>query len=93
MSAERVRSYLLEKGVRYETHPHAVAYTTSEVAEAGHVPGEQMAKVVMLIAGGEPVMTVVSGDRMVDLEKVAVTLGAEEVRLADESEFASSFPD
>lgn len=93
MSAERVRSYLLEHGVRYETHSHPAAYTTSEVAEAEHRPGAQMAKVVMLIAEGKPIMTVVPGDRMVDLEKAAITLDMEQVRLADEAEFSPAFPD
>ncbi|HEX6222434.1 MAG TPA: YbaK/EbsC family protein [Acidimicrobiia bacterium] len=93
MSAERVRSYLMGHGVGYETQTHPVAYTTSEVAEAHHVSGHQMAKAVMLMAGDELVMAVVPGDRMVDLEKTATALNVEDVRLAEESEFSSSFPD
>jgi len=93
MPAERVRSYLMERGVSYETHTHPVAYTTSEVAEAGHVAGKQMAKVVMLKTEDGLAMAVVPGDEMVDLGKVAEALGAGEVRLAMEDEFAQSFPD
>lgn len=93
MSAERVRSYLMEHGVAYETHSHSVAYTASEVAEAEQVPGQRLAKAVMLMAGDDLVMAVVPGDRSVDLEKAAAALNVEEVRLADEGEFSPSFPD
>lgn len=93
MSAEKVRGFLMEHGVGYETHTHSLAYTTSEVAQAEHVPGRAMAKVVMLVADDRLVMAVVPGDEKVDLEKAAKTLDANEVRLAEESEFAPSFPD
>lgn len=93
MSAEQLRTYLMEHGVDYEIHQHPMAYTTSEVAEAEHIPGKAMAKPVMLMADDRLVMTVVPGDRMVDLEKAGEVLGAETVRLAEEDEFALSFPD
>lgn len=93
MSAERVRGYLTEHGVEYEIHPHTVAYTTSEVAEAEHVPGREIAKVVLLKAGEGLAMVVVPGDQMVDLEKAAGALGVADVRLAEESEFGQMFPD
>ncbi len=93
MSAERLRTYLMEHGVEYDIHQHAMAYTTPEVAEAEHVSGKEMAKPVMLMADDRLVMAVVPGDRMVDLEKAGKALGAETVRLAEEEEFARSFPD
>ena len=93
MSAEKVRSHLMEHGVGYETHTHPVAYTTSEVAQAEHVPGRAMAKVVMLIADDRLVMAVMPGDEKVDLEKATKALDAENVHLAEETEFAPSFPD
>jgi Ala-tRNA(Pro) deacylase len=83
----------MEHGVSYETHTHPVAYTTSDVAEVEHVSSKEMAKTVMLMAGDRLVMAVLPGDRMVDLEKAGRALGAERVRLAEEDEFAASFPD
>lgn len=83
----------MEHGVSYETHTHPEAYTTSEVAEAEHVAGSEMAKVVMLSSGNGLAMAVIPGDRMVDLGKAGAALGAEDVRLAEENEFAGSFPD
>lgn len=93
MSAEKVRGFLMEHGVEYSTDEHRLTYTTSETAEAGHVPGKDMAKVVLLMADGRLVMAVVPGDRRVDLDKAQATLGATEVRLAEEREFSPSFPD
>lgn len=93
MSAEKVRSYLMEHGVGYETQTHRVAYTTSEVAQAEHIPGQAMAKPVMLMADDQLVMTVMPGDEKVDLEKAGKALDAENVRLAEEDEFAPRFPD
>lgn len=93
MPAERVRNYLTEHGVAYETHSHPEAYTTSEIAEAGHIAGKEIAKVVILRAEDGLAMAVVPGDKMVDLEKAAAALGADDIRLAEESEFGRSFPD
>jgi Ala-tRNA(Pro) deacylase len=93
MSAERVRTYLMEHGVQYETHSHPTAYTTAETAAAEHVPGEQMAKVVLLKADDRLVMAVVPGNRMVDLGKAKAALNAGDVDLADEKDFAPVFAD
>lgn len=62
MSAEQVRTDLMDHGVGYETHTHPLAYTTNEAAEAGHVSGKEMAKPVMLIADDRLVMAVIPGD-------------------------------
>lgn len=93
MSAERVRRYLMENGVHYQTHSHATAYTTVETATAGKVNRHQMAKVVLLDVDDRLVMAVVPGDRMVDLDKVERVMAASHVELAAEQEFALAFPD
>lgn len=93
MTAEKVREYLLSHGVSYELDEHPVAYTAQEVAAAEHVPGDQFAKPVMLMADGKLVMVVLPAPSHVDLTKAAKALGCDEVRLATESEFAPAFPD
>lgn len=93
MSAQRVRNYLMENGVGYQTHTHPIAYTTNEVAEADHIPGRQMAKVVMLSGDHNLFMAVIPGDRRLDFEKAAAALRLGDVDLADEREFAPRFPD
>jgi Ala-tRNA(Pro) deacylase len=93
MSAEKLREYLLTHGVPYEVHEHALAFTTSRVAEVEHIPGKDIAKPVILMADGHFVMAVVPGHKHVDLNKVRAILGCESVRLAEESEFATAFAD
>lgn len=93
MSAETVRSFLMEHGVRYRMHSHTPAYTAPEVAEAEHVSGKEMAKAVMLFADDQLVMAVLPSDRKVDLDKAARALDVDTVRIARESEFSPRFPD
>lgn len=93
MSAEKIREYLLSRGVPYEVHEHPLAFTTSRVAEVEHVPGKEIAKPVILMADDHFVMAVVPGHKHVDLTKARDALGCDEVRLADEAEFAAAFED
>ncbi|MBI3286871.1 MAG: YbaK/EbsC family protein, partial [Chloroflexi bacterium] len=69
------------------------AYTAQEVAAAQHVPGKQVAKVVMVKAGKQLMMAVLPAPYRVDLKKLASALGAKSARLAREEEFEGIFPD
>ena len=93
MSGEKVRSFLMEHGVRYETRTHPKSFTIGETAEAERVPGEQMAKVVMLHTDEGLVMAVLPGNQMIDLDKAKAALHSTSVRLAAETEFSPQFPD
>ncbi len=93
MSAEKLREYLLTHGVPYEVHEHPLAFTTSRVAEVEHIPGKDIAKPVILMADDHFVMAVVPGHKHVDLHKARTALGCENVRLAEEAEFAEAFAD
>ncbi len=93
MSAEKLREYLLTHGVPYEVHEHPPAFTTSRVAEVEHVSGKEIAKPVILMADDHFVMAVVPGHKHVDLDKAKAVFGCDELRLAEESEFAEAFAD
>jgi Ala-tRNA(Pro) deacylase len=93
MSAEKLREYLLTRGVPYEVHEHPLAFTTSRVAEVEHVSGKEIAKPVILMADDHFVMAVVPGHKHVDLHKAREAFGCEDLRLADEAEFADAFID
>jgi Ala-tRNA(Pro) deacylase len=71
---------------------HRQAYTAQDVAAAAHVPGRELAKSVVIKADDRFVLAVLPAPRKVDLEGLRQTLGASEVRMAHESEFASLFP-
>jgi Ala-tRNA(Pro) deacylase len=77
--------------VSYEILNHPLAYTAQEIAATQHVPGAEMAKVVMLEVDGSLVMAVISGNHKISPETAAASLGAVHVRLATEDEFMSRF--
>jgi len=90
---ERLEAYLRENKVPFQIVHHPLAYTAQEVAAAEHVPGKMLAKVVMVFADGKLAMLTLPAPHRVDLTKAAAVLGAREVRLAHEEEFAAAFPD
>ncbi len=90
---QRVEKYLQEQGVRFESMTHPVAYTAQEVAAAQHVPGQQLAKVVLVDADGELVMLVLPASYRVEFPKLKSLLKAKKVRLAKEEEFGGTFTD
>jgi Ala-tRNA(Pro) deacylase len=63
------------------------------VAASEHVPGRMLAKTVMVLSDGEIAMLALPAPYQVDLEKAAAALGVDEVRLAEEEEFADTFSD
>jgi Ala-tRNA(Pro) deacylase len=90
---DRLESYLRDNQVSFETHHHPTAFTAQEVAASEHTPGRMVVKVVMVLADGELIMLAMPAPYQADLGKVGEALGATEVRLAHEDEFASAFPD
>jgi Ala-tRNA(Pro) deacylase len=90
---ERLEKYLRENGVPFEVMAHARSYTMQEVAAALHVPGKQVAKVVMVKADDVMVMLVLPAPYRLNLGKVRSMVGTKKVRLAEEGEFADLFPD
>jgi Ala-tRNA(Pro) deacylase len=90
---DRLEGYLREDQVSFETHHHPTAFTAQEVAASEHTPGKMVVKVVMVLADGELAMLAMPAPYQADLDRVAEVLGATEVRLAHEEEFAPAFPD
>jgi len=90
---EKLEAFLREHSVPFEVHHHPPAYTAQRVAQAEHVSGRLVVKVVMAFADGKMVMLAVPAHRNANLARAAETAGANEVRLAHEDEFAAAFPD
>ena len=61
-------------------------HTVAGAAEAVGCPECQVAKPIVLVADGEPVVCVVSGDRRVDPDRVCEVLDCAEVRRASADE-------
>jgi Ala-tRNA(Pro) deacylase len=93
MPASRLKEFLDSKGVKYITIPHRPAYTAMEVAESAHVPGQEMAKTVIVDVDGRLAMAVLPATRHVSAERLGRSVGAQHVGIAKEGEFRFDFPD
>ena len=88
----KLREFLDQNGVHYEVGSHRLAFTAQEVAAAQHVPGKELAKVVMLRSGTAFIMTVLPAPYRVDIERAKAALGKSDLSLATEQEFKNLFP-
>lgn len=88
-----IRKMLQLRGVAFTEMHHPEAYTAQEVAQREHISGHRMAKVVVVLADGQPIELILPASRRVQLERVKDILHAKEVRLATEEEMARVFAD
>ena len=89
---KRLKDFLHEHHVKYQVLTHSPAYTSQELAASQHVPGKQMAKVVMLKSGSTPIMAVLPASHRIDLARFQDTLG-KPVQMELVHEFLPLFPE
>lgn len=88
----KLQAYLDANKVAYTVSTHREAFTAQEIAAAEHVPGKQLAKVVIAKLKEGFVMTVLPATHKVDFSKLRSILGVDDIRLATEEEFRDLFP-
>ncbi|HUM03269.1 MAG TPA: YbaK/EbsC family protein [Thermoanaerobaculia bacterium] len=91
--SERLVHFLEQQHVPFVTIPHARAYTAQEIAASIHVPGQEVAKTVIVQADGKLYMAVMPATRRADLVELKKALGVKKIRLATEAEFEGIFPE
>ena len=91
--SQRLKNFLDSQHARYQVLPHQAAYTAPEVAHTLHVPGKELAKVVVVNIGDGFVMTVLPSTWNVDLDRLREIFQSPHVRLATEGEVKGLFPD
>ena len=91
--ARKLKAFLDERKVTYHVLKHHEKFTSQEIAQSLHVPGQMLAKVVMVKASGKLHMAVLPADVLVDLTAFARAVGVKEAALASEAEFKDAFPD
>ena len=91
MPAEELKQYLNDNHVKFVTITHSLAYTAQDIAAAAHISGKDLAKTVMVKIDDRMTMVVLQGHAQVDLQRLAEVVGAENVELASEGEFAEFF--
>jgi Ala-tRNA(Pro) deacylase len=89
----KLDEFLSSRHVAFERLHHRPAYTAGRTAQVLRVPGREVAKTVLLRAGGGYVLAVLPATHRVDLERVRRDLGGERVELATEEEMGQLFPD
>jgi Ala-tRNA(Pro) deacylase len=90
---KRLEKVFRDENVKFSMTKHSEVYSAQRVAGLLHIPGEQLAKVVMVKGDDKLAMMVLPAPHRLDLVKVKRVLKAEAVRLAREEEFAHLFPD
>lgn len=93
MPGKKVKQFLDEHHITYQTIPHTRAFTAQGVAASAHIPGRGLAKTVMIRVDGEMAMAVLPANFRINFELLASSIGAERVELATEEEFRQLFPD
>jgi|SRR5215472_5764798 len=89
----KLQEFLDLTGVTYTHTVHPLAYTAREVASVEHLPPQEMAKVVVVMADGEYQMVVLPASRVVDFPEMRTVFGSPSARLATEEELGFIFPD
>ena len=90
--AHRLRHYLQNEGIGYETLEHARALTSSRSAQAAHVSGERLVKSVILHHELGYVVAVAPSTHRVELDTLQDVLKLR-LGLAAENEIAKLFDD
>jgi Ala-tRNA(Pro) deacylase len=92
MVAQRLKEFLDQNGVRYETIAHRTTYTAQRTAQAAHIPGKDVAKTVVVNLDGRMALVVLPASEHVDLRQLQAATGTKQVDLAAEGEFRDAFP-
>lgn len=90
---KKVKDFLENERVGYQLLQHDRLFTAAEIAGAKHIPGQQMIKIVIVNIDNQFVMCLLAATHHLDLEKFKKAVGAKEIRLANESEMLTLFPD
>ena len=93
MIAKKLKDFLDSYGVKYVAVQHSPAFSAQEVAASVHVPGQEMAKTVIVNVKGELAMAVLPANYHIDFHRLMDALRTSDMYLATEEEFQNRFPD
>lgn len=90
---KRILSYLKENGVPFTLSHHPKAYTAQRIAATAHIPGQILAKTVVVKIDEKLALAVLPANDRIAFEEFARQLHVGKVELAGEAEFRQAFPD
>jgi Ala-tRNA(Pro) deacylase len=90
--APTLQTYLADQNVAYETLEHRPTMSAMRTAEAAHIPGDRLAKGVVLRDGGSYMLAVIPASRHISMPDLKAELG-HDVDFASEEEIGRVFRD
>jgi Ala-tRNA(Pro) deacylase len=91
MIPERIERYLVDHHLPFTHTTHVRAVAAQRFAAAEHVPGDRIAKPVVVRVDGKLALAVVAATQKVDVDELARALGSRNVELVPEAEFQRQF--
>jgi len=91
--AHTLESYITRRGIPYEVISHAHSHSSAETAELAHVPGDRLAKSVILEDDAGFVMAVLPSTYHVRLGRLSRELNRSRLRLTPEKMLPDLFED
>src|SRR5947209_6428716 len=88
-----IRNYLQNRHVRFEVLLHRPAPSATQQAATVQYPGRIVAKGVLVRAGKTFVLAVLPSTHRIDPDRLAATLGVDDVRIATEAEVMAIYHD
>lgn len=93
MPLTKLRAFLDEHHIKFVVISHSKAYTAQGIAAIAHIPGQELAKTVIVKLDGSLAMAVLPASYQVDLLALKKLTGVKDAALASEREFKQHFPD
>ena len=90
--APTLHKYLAAENIQYDEIPHAYTMTTARAAQACHVPGDRVAKAIVLRRNGGYMLAVLPASHHLRMTELRERLG-DDVDMADEGEISVLFTD
>jgi Ala-tRNA(Pro) deacylase len=82
----------LDRNVSYDVITHDPTMSSTRTAQACHVPGDRLAKAIVLRRNGSYMLAVLPASRHISLPDLKLQIG-DDVDLANEGEIRQLFPD
>jgi len=93
MPTTELKKFLDNHRVKYITIKHSPSYTAQEIAATAHVPGNTLAKTVIVKLKGTLAMIVEPASHKINFDHLKKLTQTHEIELASESEFQQRFPE
>jgi Ala-tRNA(Pro) deacylase len=90
--AATLQDYLESRKVAYEVIEHPYSNSSMRTAEAAHIPGDQVAKSILLGDDSSYLLAVIPATHRLELDRLNQVL-ARSLEMIDEEEIASTFSD